>query len=280
MKKSSKILSILLVIIITTSVLLFQGDTCMASANTDNCFTIEYMKAVKIGNYYYRVHPDSASLQRKKVGTKKYKTILKNIHGNCLATTNRIYYVTYTYNGDDVSSTLYACNLNGKKKEKIATVEKAIELGNLYDNKLYVSSGNEWAGYTTYILNPDGTLDLEKRNLRIYSGQNGYMVGSIAEPTDVSPSSLCIYDTKTKKKTAIGEGMAPRIIGQKVYYASFSYETNTYTIKSCTLQGKKKTTLATLPENCMFVSYVCDKYVFYQCINTDGHPGEIEKMKF
>lgn len=279
-KKMKRVLGMLLAVIIVTGILQFQGNASEVNAAGEKCYTIEYVKDVKIGEYYYRMDADLAALQRRKAGTKKYKTILNNIYGKCLATTKKIYYITYTQSGNDTYSTLYQCNMKGKKKEKIAKVKKSLELGAMYNQKFYVSTGNETAGYTTYTIKKDGTLKLEKKELRIYRGSKQYMVGSVSEPTDVSPSLLCIYNAKTKKKTEIGFGVAPQIVKKKVYYASYDYKNECYDIKSCALNGKKQKKITTMPKDCIYVSYICDKYVLYQTVDNDGNIEEMKKLEY
>lgn len=275
-----RVLSILLAIIMASGLLLIQGGTFKVNAITNKYYTIDSAQVVKIGGYYYRLNIDSGTLQRKQVGAKGYDTILKNIYGKCLATTKKIYYITYTYSGGNDYSTLYECNMNGKKKAKITKVKDSIELGAIYNNKFYVSAGSESEGYTTYRITKKGTLKLEKKNLRIYNGSGRYMVGSTAEPTDVSPAPLCIYDAKAKKKVKLGDGMAPRIINKKVYYASYNYKTESYDIKSCTLKGKEQKIITSLPKDCIFISYVGDEYVLYQTEDSDGNVGNIEKLEY
>ena len=280
MKRTKRALSILFAIVMVVNILQFQGKVPVVHAATENYYTIEYVKDVKIGQYYYHLDVDRSKLQRKKSGAKKYETILKNIYGKCIATTKKIYYIAHTYNGDDTYSTIYQCSMNGKNKKKITKVKGSMELGAIYDNKFYVSTGSEMEGYTTYTITKAGKVKLEKKELRIYRGSKQYMVGSIAEPTDVSPSELCIYNAKTKKKIKLGSGMAPQIIKKKVYYASFDYEKECYEIKSCNLNGKKQKIIATLPKNCIYVSYVCDKYVSYQTMDSEGNLEESTILKY
>ena len=283
-KQSKRVWCMVLILAIVASILRFQTSALEVNAAEEKYYPIEYGQDVKIGNYYYRIDVDTNNfqniLQRKKAGAKKYETIIKNIYGKCFATAKKIYYVIYQNNNDASYSTLYQCNMEGKKKKNIAKVKENIELGAVYNGKFYVSAGNEWAGYTTYTITKDGKRKLEKKELRVYRGSGQYMVGSVAEPTDVSPSDLCIYNAKTKKKIKLGAGLAPRIIKKKVYYASFDYKKGCYSIKSCNVNGKKQKTIATLPKNCIYVSYVCDKYVFYQTMDSEGNLEEGTKLEY
>lgn len=265
-KKFKQVFCFLLALTMIVSMFQVNGKAANVNAAT-KYYTIEAYNNVKIGKYTYRFNENKNVLQRKKTGTSKYTTILKNVYGKCIATSSKIYYITYSGN----YSILYQCNMNGKSKKKIAKSKMSFELGAIYNNKFYVSTGGEEAGYTTYTISKSGKIKKEKSQLRIYrGGSNQYMVGSIAEPTDVSASSLCIYNAKTKKKIKLGDGKAPRIINKKVYYASFNNSTNRYIIKSCDLNGKNKKTITTLPET-ISVAYVCDKYAMYTAWDDNGN---------
>ena len=226
----------------------------------------------KIGNYYYKI-TQKGKLERSK-DKKSYESIATGIETICYATGKLVYYIKSTDDGN--RSIIYSSKLNGSAKKKIKSVKGYISLGGIYNGKFYVYSGSESEGYNTYTipLNGKGNKKIEQKNLKIYDCYNQYMLGAEWEPTDVSPSGLCVYDAKSKKKTSLGAGFAPEFIDSSIYYGSCEYDDDmnpSYTIKKCKLDGSGSEVIAVLDSDIMIVTLVKKDYCVVGYMKNDKY---------
>lgn len=266
-----KFLSIMLAVILFANIFTIQSTPDSVQAATNQYVLIDSKYPVKIGNYYYKI-TESGKLKRSKSSTKNFKTMFRKSNTSSFLTNGKkVYYIAYS---EKAPTALYQCSIKGKNKKKIKNLPDSYysyHLSAFYNNKIYFASGTETDGFTTYTVNASGkgAVKKEKKSLYILSSYKQYMVGYSVQSSDVSDSSLCLYNAKTKKKTSLGLGSAPRFFGNKIYYARYNSAKDTYYIKSCNCDGSDKKSIAKIPNGFAHIHYVGASYCYYSQFVSD-----------
>lgn len=197
---------------------------------------------------------------------------MKKMRGTCATYGKEVYYIKTTDKKDCGITTLYKCTLEGNNSVKIRSFYGYYTLGAVYNNKIYVSKGSETDGYNTYTISKlgKGKISLVKRELKVYAGKGKYMIGTSRESSDISPSELCTYNAKTKKKQILGQGYSPVIIGSKMYYAIWDKKQKRFVVAYNIVGSKKKHVVAKFPKTSnVYVESLNRKQATYY-IDSDG----------
>lgn len=208
----------------------------------------------------------SVPAQAKTTSKRVNVSAMKKNRGTCIVSGKDVYYVKNTYKNETETTTLYKCNLKGENSVKIRTLSGYYTLGAVYNNKIYISKGDGTGGYNTYSIGKlgKGKLVLVKKDLIIYVGKGKYMIGAYYDPTDVSPSKLCLYNAKTNKRQDIGKGYCPVIVGKRVYYAVWDKKQKRFVVAYNVLGSKTKHVVAKFPKTySVYVESLTTKQAIY-----------------
>lgn len=185
----------------------------------------------------------------------------------------KLYYGIHPKNNMDILK-IYQCNANGKNKKYLGSVNHGEHLRHYYNNKLYIEThtpdGSE-CDYT-YINTYEFNLRTKKAkkimdNCGIRNTRTNILLG-IPNSGDYSPTTLYLYNLKTKKKICISKNADGSSVSdsKKVYYVDFdNFAKNgygKYVLRNCNLKGKNKKTVVRFEADA--IAKITTKYVVYQ----------------
>lgn len=157
------------------------------------------------------------------------------------------YSLTYTYKNSKYTFRLY--KNTGSGRQRLASLKTGwfyLTYSGKYKKKLYFTARDTGrVKLYSYTIGKSKFVK-EKDNVGITGLKGKYAIGGTAFATDVSGSSLCLYNVATKKvKPLKGKGYSPKRIGNKFYYVTINQDYTKFSVIRCNPSGSGKKVLLT-----------------------------------
>lgn len=241
-------------------------------------------REVKTGKYYIWRDDSSRCLYISTSKSGNGKVLVKpsagrQIESGQISDGSTVYYVetkTSEYYGN-CTGYVYRIKVNGSGKKQIGKLKNISEPTAYYNGNLYFTciDKNDPTLMHTYRMNvKNGATKRAIKNVYV-SGQKGQYLLARPNTGALMPLPLYVYNCKTGKAVCITKkGGTANFSGSKIYYSEFVKESyggsdNIFRIRSCTLSGKGKKTLANNIK-ATYTGMTTSKYAYYYVYNSSS----------
>lgn len=228
----------------------------------------------KVGSYYIWGDNDSNAIRISKSKSGNGSVLASASDGRhmeyrCLSNGSEVYYVEsyYIENRESTIGYVYRIKVNGRGKSYIGRVNN-VDAPAAYSNGYLYLNCDEAGSMpgNVYRLNvKTGKSRCVVKNTVVIRQYKHYLLTRPNSGDAGAAADICVYNCKTGKKVCLTKkGASGYFSNGKIYYVEqirYTGSENIYRVRSCSLAGKGKKTLAKI--TCGYIFKVTEQYIYY-----------------